>query len=320
MKRSLSNIMILCLLLPVLLALGSCSVSAPDHDKPMVVTTIFPPYDFAREIAGDLIDLHVLVTVTDSHSFSPTAADMAKIEECDIFIYTGGDGDRWAEDFISQIDTSNKIVLNMMELCTLYESDHDHDHVHTHEHNHEHSEEHEYDEHVWMDLHNAIQIVEAICDALTTVDPANSQEYESNSTGYLEELHQLDDEYHSTISTAKYHSIVVADQFPYRYLCEAYGIEYTSAIEGCGSASDLTAVQYDRILEALREEKLSVIICKEYSDRTIANTVLRESGREDLQILTLHSCHTLTPAAIRDGQTYLSLMRQNLDVLRTALN
>jgi zinc transport system substrate-binding protein len=113
---------------------------------------------------------------------------------------------------------------------------------------------------------------------------------------------------------------VVADQFPYRYLCEAYGIEYTSAIEGCGSASDLTAIQYDRIVEALQEENLSVIICKEYSDRTIANTVMRESGREGVQILTLHSCHTLTPAAIRDGQTYLSLMRQNLDILRTALN
>lgn len=320
MKRSLSNIMIFCLLLPMLLVLGSCSVSAPNHDKPMVVTTIFPPYDFAREIAGDQIDLHVLVTVTDSHSFSPTAADMAKIEECDIFIYTGGDGDRWAEDFISQIDTSDKIVLNLMELCTLYESDHDHDHAHTHEHDHEHSEEQEYDEHVWMDLHNAIQIVESICEALITIDPKNAKEYEGNSVEYLGELHQLDNDYHSIISTAKYHSIVVADQFPYRYLCEAYGIEYTSAIEGCGSASDLAAIQYDRIVEALREEHLPAIICKEYSDRSIANTVLRESGREDVQILTLHSCHTLTLSAIRDGQTYLSLMRQNLEVLRTALN
>ncbi len=315
MKQLLSVILLICLLLPMSLALGSCGVSAPNGEKPMVVTTIFPPYDFAREVAGGRIDLSVLVTVTDSHSFSPTAADMAKIEECDLFIYTGGDGDIWAEDFLGQIDTSDKTVINMMELCTLIESEHDHGHDHAHEH-----ESETFDEHVWLDPYNAILITQAIRDALIAIDPAGETEYRANADGYLARLSALDEDYHTTISSAKHHSIVVADQFPYRYLCDAYGIEYVAAIDGCGSASDLTAIAYEQLVEQLRQDGLSVILCTEYSDRTIANTVLRESGREDVQIRSLHSCHTLTKSAIREGQTYLSLMRENLQVLSAALN
>ncbi|MBQ8288644.1 MAG: zinc ABC transporter substrate-binding protein [Clostridia bacterium] len=318
-KRTISAILAIVLLLPVLFALGSCGITAPNGDKPMVVTTIFPPYDFAREVAEDRIDLSVLVTVTDSHSFSPTAADMAKIEECDLFIYTGGDGDVWAEDFLKQIDTSDKTVINMMELCTLLESEHEHEHAHGHDHEHDHEEE-TYDEHVWLDPHNAILIVEAIRDALCAIDPSGETDYRTNADSYLAELGALDEDYHITVSSAKQRSIVVADQFPYRYLCEAYGIEYASAIDGCGSASDLTAIEYENLAEKLREGNLSVILCTEYSDRTIAKTVLRESNREDVQILSLHSCHTLTKSAIREGQTYLSLMRENLGVLSEALN
>lgn len=300
----------------MLITLGSCGVSAPKRDKPMVVTTIFPPYDFAREVAGDLIDLSVLVTVTDSHSFSPTAADMAKIEECDLFIYTGGDGDLWAQDFLERIDTSDKIVINMMELCSLLEAEHDHDHAHTHDHD----QRETYDEHVWLDPHNAMQITQGICDALSSIDPNGKSVYRQNTDRYLAELDALDEAYHQTVEKAAHRYIVVADRFPYRYLCEAYDIHYVSAIDGCGSASDLTAIEYDELITAMNSEENSVIFCTEYSDRTIASTVLRESGRDDVRILTLHSCHTLTLSAIREGETYLSLMRENLLVLSEALN
>ena len=317
MKRRLSLILFVSLLLPMLFTLGSCSVSTPNGDKPMVVTTIFPPYDFCREIAGDRIDLSVLVTVTDSHSFSPSAADMAKIEECDLFIYTGGDGDVWAEDFLKRIDCSDKTVINMMDLCTLLPTDHDHEHGH--DHSHEQGAE-SYDEHVWMDPHNAILIVEAIRDALIDIDPSGSKIYQQKSKTYLEQLTDLDNDYHTTIQTARQQSVVVADRFPYHYLFEAYGISYLSAIDGCGSASDLTAIRYDQLTEKLKKENLSVIICTEYSDQSIANTVRAQSGKKNVQILRLHSCHTLSKASIEIGETYLSLMRQNLQVLSVALN
>ncbi len=298
----------------MLFMLGSCGISAPDSEKPLVVTTIFPPYDYARAVAGDRIDLSVLVTVTDSHSFSPTAADMAKIEACDLFIYSGGDGDRWAEDFLDRIDLSDKIVINMMELCTLLESDHDHDHDHAHEH-HE-----SYDEHVWLDPHNAMTVTTAIRDALIQIDPDSEQAYRSGADAYLGTLTNLDNDYHRLISTAKHQTIVVADQFPFRYLCEAYGLSYHSAIEGCGSASDLTAIRYDELAAVIRDGDISVILCTEYSDQSVAQTVLRECERDDVQILSLHSCHTLSAAAIRDGVTYLSLMQENLQILSAALN
>ena len=318
MKRIFILILQISLLLPMLFSLGSCSVSAPKHEKPLIVTTIFPPYDFVREIAGDRVELSVLVTVTDSHSFSPTAADMALIEECDLFIYSGGDGDQWAEDFLSQIDTSQKTVINLMEICTLLATEHNHDHGHEH-HGHDHSES-EYDEHVWLDLHNALNMVEVIRDALIDIDPDNEAAYQGNADRYLSELRKLDEGYHSMISAAKRHTIVVADQFPYRYLCKAYGIEYTSAINGCGSASDLSAVAYDQMIESVKGNRLTAIVCSEYSDRTIAQTVIRECSDENLRIVVLHSCHTLTQASIRDGQTYLSLMQENLRVLSEILN
>ncbi len=304
------------LLLPVLLALGSCSVSDPAKDKPLVVTTIFPPYDFARNVAGDNARIDVLVTVTDSHSFSPSAADMALIEECDLFIYTGGDGDVWAEDFLAKIDTSEKTVINLMELCRLVESDHHHDHE---GHDHSHGQMASYDEHVWMDPYNAMGITEAICDALCKMDPDSEGSYRSNTESYLEALTALDEAYRQRVAAAEDPFLVVADRFPYRYLCDAYGISYVSAIDGCGSASDLAAIRYDELVTALQEHSTAVILCTEYSDRTVAQTVLRECGMEDVVILSLHSCHTLTEGAIREGNTYLSLMQENLRILSTAL-
>lgn len=318
MKRLVSFLLCWTLLLFSAGVLSSCKANFQDSDRPLVVTTIFPPYDFAKAVGGDGIELKVLVTVTDSHSFSPTAADMALIEECDLFIYTGGDGDRWAEDFLTTIDTADKIVLNMMELCPLCEGE-AHDHHHDHDHDHGHEEAETYDEHVWMDPENAMRITEAIRDALITIDPQGEETYAASADDYLAKLHTLDEAFTQMVETAKRQIIVVADRFPYLYLCHAYGIDHVSALSGCGSASNLTAVAYEELTHHLIEDEIPVILCTEYSDRTIANTVLRESGVE-AEILSLHSCHTLTASAIRQGASYLSLMEENLRILTIALN
>ncbi len=296
----------------MLFALGSCGVSVPSSEKLSVVTTIFPPYDFAKAVAGDRVDLSVLVTVTDSHSFSPTAADMAQIEECDVFIYTGGDTDRWAEDFLERIDCADKILINMMELCALHQSEHHHEQGHKHSNS--------YDQHVWLDPHNAMSITAAICDALCKLDPQGKSFYAERTASYLAELEALDADFRTIVKSAKYDTIIVADQFPYLYLCEAYGLHYHSALSGCGSASDLAAIEYDRLASELANTEIAIVFCTEYSDRSVAQTVLRECGRDNIQILPLHSCHTLSRSAIEKGTTYLSLMRENMRVLSIALN
>lgn len=318
MKRFTSLLLCLTLLLFSAGVLSSCKADFSSGDKPLVVTTIFAPYDFARAVGGDAIEAHVLVTVTDSHSFSPTAADMALIEECDLFVYTGGDGDRWAEDFLSTIDISDKVIINMMELCPLCEGDaHDHHHG-DHGHHHDHDEAETCDEHVWMDPENAMRITEAIRDGLASIDGEREDEYRSSADGYLAKLQALDGKFHEMTENAVRHEIVVADRFPYRYLCHAYGIEAISAIDGCGSASDLTAIAYEELAHHVRKDKLPVILCTEYSDRSIANTVLRESGGK-AEIMPLHSCHTLTKYEIAKGTTYLALMEENLRILTIAL-
>lgn len=324
LKRFFAIVLLAALFLLVVGTLISCNEDGVANSKPVVVTTIFPPYDFARAVGGDRIDLSVLVTVTDSHSFSPTAADMAMIEECDLFIYTGGDGDLWAEDFLNTIETKDKVILNLMELCPLLEEGHDHEHDHAHEHEHDYSHDHEekgavYDEHVWLDPENAVTITAAIREALISIDPAGERIYQSAAEEYITDLQALDREFSQMVENAARREIVVADRFPFLYLCEAYGISYEAAIDGCGSASDLTAIAYEELADHVREQDLPIILCAEYSDQTIANTVLRECNRH-AEILTLHSCHTLTKGAIREGVTYLSLMTENLRILTLALN
>ncbi len=317
MKRFLSLLLCLTLLLSLAGVSSSCKADFNSGDKPLVVTTIFAPYDFARSVGGDRIEAHVLVTVTDSHSFSPTAADMALIEECDLFVYTGGDGDRWAEDFLSTIDTSDKVIINMMELCPLCEGDtHDHDHG---EHDHDHAEAEAYDEHVWMDPENAMRITEAIRDGLISIDAEGESTYRASAKDYLASLSELDKAFYEMASNAQRNTIVVADRFPYRYLCHAYNLEPIAALSGCGSASDLTAIAYEELAHHVKEDGIPVILCTEYSDRSIANTVLREAGGS-VEIMPLHSCHTLTKYEIAKGTNYLSLMRENLRILTIALN
>lgn len=327
------SIIAFCFTLTLIFGLISCSSDELHSDeRPLVVSTIFPSYDFARNVAGDHAEVKLLVDVTDSHSYSPSAADMLLIEESDVFIYTGGEGDRWAEDFLSTIDCTDKIVINMLETVdfVLEESDdahhdHEHDHDHDHEHDHEHGDEHDedhapiYDEHVWLAPTNAAQITKTISDALCMVDPDCANEYQQGYALYSEALDELDEAFETLVSQAKRKTILVADRFPFRYLCEAYGLSYAAALPGCSSAADLTAVEYELLAERLKSESLPVIFTAEYSDGTIARTVKRESGRDEVKILNLHSCHTLTVGQINDGNSYLLLMRENIQALKSAL-
>lgn len=313
-----------CIVLTLIGTMTACfSGENQRAERPLIVTTIFPPYDFACNVAGEYADVELLVDVTDSHSYSPTAMDMVLIEESDIFIYTGGEGDLWAEDFLSTIDCTDKIVINMLDaaeilLETSDQTHHDHEHDHDHVHEHD-SEEDIYDEHIWLSPINAISITSAVCDALCAVDPDHSIEYQNSSEHYISELNLLNDEFQALADHASRKTVLVADRFPFLYLCEQYGLDYYAALPGCSSASDLTALEYEALAKHLKEERLPVIFTAEYSDGTIAQTVKRESGCEDTEILTLHSCHTLTRGQIADGKSYLSLMRENLKVLTKAL-
>lgn len=325
-KTRIRSIALLCIIALLTGALISCSRSDDVRDdRPLIVATIFPSFDFARNIAGEHAEVELLVDVTDSHSYSPTAADMLLIEECDIFIYTGGEGDRWAEDFLETIDSRDKTVINMLETVDFLleetdEAHHEHEHAHDHPHEHEHGADVLYDEHVWLSPTNAKAVTSAIADALCTVDSAHAEGYQAASERYMGELNALDEELKDAVDRATRKTILVADRFPFRYLCEQYGLSYHAALPGCSSAADLTAVEYEHLAEILRENELPVIFTAEYSDGTIARTVKRESGVDGVAVLTLNSCHTLTRGQIEEGNSYLSLMRANIEALKTALN
>lgn len=290
-------------------------------DKLDVIVTIFPPYDFVRQIAGDNVNLMQLIAPgSESHTYEPTAAQRLKIQNCDLFIYTGGEGDVWVEQILSSLETKNVTVLTMLSCVEALKEEtvegmEDEEHESGEE--HEHGEEH-LDEHVWTSPKRAVQIVEKIAQTLKELDADNAEVYEANKTAYLEKLNALDEAYAKAVSEATGDTIVIADRFPFRYLAYDYGIKYFAAFKGCSSdTSDPSAKTVKFLIDKVNKEKIPTVFYIEFSNQRMADTVVESTGAQKAE---LHSCHNLTAKEFEDAETYLSLMTANLERLKTALD
>lgn len=235
---------------------------ASNEEKISIVTTIFPPYDFVREVAGDLVDVSMLLPPgAESHSFEPSPQDIIKIQNADLFIYNGGDSDHWVDEIIGSMGSDAPRTLKMMDVVSLLEEevvegmedDHDHHHEgeehhdedadHDHDHDHEgHSHEGVMDEHVWTSPKNAAKISEAIAQHLAFLDSANASKYADNFKAYEEKLMALDQKFQAVVDSGSKHTIIFGDRFPLRYFADAYGLEYYAAFVGCSTQSDASAV------------------------------------------------------------------------------
>ncbi|MBQ8576422.1 MAG: zinc ABC transporter substrate-binding protein [Clostridia bacterium] len=302
-----------------------------------IVTTVFPPYDFARSLTAGNADVCVqqlLQPGTESHTFDPTPADILAVQNCDIFIYTGGESDAWVDTLLSAVDNDSMHILRMMD-CTevvaeetvegmthrhdhdhneTCEEDHDHDHAETEDDDHAH--EVEYDEHVWTDPDNAALITETILDVLCEADPDNASLYRANGDGYLEQLAALDAYFEEITAGASRDTVVFGDRFPFRYLCDAYGLSYRAAFPGCAAESEPSAATMIYLIEKIRAEDIPVIFTIEMSNGKIASAIAEETGAE---ILTMHSCHNRIADEAAADVTYLDLMYANAEALKRAL-
>ncbi len=292
-----------------------------------VVTTIFPPFDFARQIAGGHAKISMLLKPgMESHSYEPSPADIISVESCDLFIYNGGESDTWVDDLLNTIDTSNLHVLKMMDCVdTLEEQAVEgmqgaHDHGHDHEAGHVHDEEGavaEYDEHVWTSPRNACAITEAIAAQMARLDPGNAQYYKANTAAYIQELEELDQTFMDITAAAKRHLILFGDRFPFRYFADAYGLSYRAAFPGCSAESEPSVKTVAYLIDKAREEEIPNIFYIEFSNQKIAQTLQEETGAVPL---LFHSCHNLSKDEMERGTTYLELMRGNAENLKEALN
>ena len=297
--------------------------------KLKIVTTIFPEYDWTRAILGaqmDDVDLTMLLdNGTDLHSFQPAVKDIMKVSGCDLLIYVGGESDQWIEDALESAQNKNMKTINLMEV--LGDSIKEEETVegmqgseHEHEHDHEDEDEKEYDEHVWTSLRNASVICDAIAETLEEMDPENKDVYASNAAAYQEKLSNLDTEYQNTVDSAKQNTLLFADRFAFRYLVDDYGLNYYAAFSGCSAESEASFKTVTFLAEKLDELGLKTVLTIEKSDDRIAQTVIENTETKDQKILELNSMQSITSDEIADGVTYLSVMEDNLDVLKEALN
>jgi len=291
-----------------------------DEDKLEVIVTIFPPYDFVRQIAGDNVKITQLIPLgSESHTYEPTAAELLKIQKCDLFIYTGGESDVWVEKILSSLETNNVELLTLMSCCrTLEEETVEGTQGDENNHEHEHEHEHELDAHVWTSPKRAIEIVEKIADTLIKLDAQNTAVYEENKTSYLAKLRELDEAYAQAVSEASGDTVIIADRFPFRYLAHDYNIKYFAAFKGCSSdASDPSAATVKFLIDKVNEKNIPTVFYIEFSNQRMADTVMESTSAQKAR---LHSCHNLTAQEFDRGETYLSLMTANLENLKTALD
>lgn len=321
-----SRIVCLCLCTLLLAGLFGCTANSPQASETSlhIVTTIFPLYDWTREILGSeadhaQLDL-LLASGVDMHSFQPTAADIVDIATCDVFLYVGGESDKWVEDALRQNANPNRIVLDLMDvLGDAVQEEELVEGMEAEQGDHDEHDEPAYDEHIWLSIKNAIVLCDRIAQALETADPAHTAVYKANAAAYIEKLQALDAAYAEAAANAAYTTLLFGDRFPFRYLTEDYGLSYYAAFVGCSAETEASFETIVFLANKLDELRLPVILQIESADGSIAETVRKATQSQSQTILTLDSLQSVTAADIKAGATYLGAMEQNLTVLRQAL-
>ena len=287
-----------------------------------IVTTIFPEYDWTRQILGDNPGNAELVLLLDKgvdlHSYQPSAKDILNISTCDLFIYIGGASNQWVEDALKEAVNENIITIDLLEV--LGDQVKEEEIVEGMQEEEEEEEGIEYDEHVWLSLKNADVLCDAIADALVTLDEEHAEKYKANVEEYKAQLAALDQSYQQMVSQSTRKSLLFGDRFPFRYLVDDYGLDYYAAFAGCSAETEASFETILYLAGKVDELELPCVLTIDGSDQKIAQTIISNTEEKDQEILVLDSMQSCTMEEIENGTSYLSIMEKNLDVLNKALN
>jgi len=313
------TILILITLAAILCGFSGCkknkdTVPRGADGKINVTVTNFPPYDFVRRIAGDKVNLIMLLPPgAESHSFEPSPKDIITIQNSTVFIYIGGESDAWVERILESMNTDKIKILTLIDAVDAVEEEI----VEGMEEEEEEGEEIAYDEHVWTSPQNAILIVNAITELLCETDAANAGFYRQNVQAYTNQLVELDKQFQAVVNGARRKTIVFADRFPFRYFADAYGLTYYAAFPGCSTETEPSAATVAFLINKIKAEKIPVVFHIELSNERMADTISGETGAKKL---LLHACHNVSKRDFDAGLGYLDFMRRNVENLREALH
>jgi zinc transport system substrate-binding protein len=312
MKLS-KKIVLLSALTVVMFALSACQKDKNNNnDKLTIVTTLFPDYDFAKQIVGDKGDVSLLLDPgVEAHDFDPTPSDIISINKADLFIYTGKYMETWAPNIIDSLESDSVTVVDASKGIELIKTEDD---VHEEEEGAAH--DHEYDPHIWTSPKNAITMINTILEAIIKEDPDNEKYYRENATAYIAQIQDLDTEFAEIAANAKYNTIYFGGRFALVYFVKEYGLSYMAAFDSCSSETEPSAKLVTQIVDAMKQNGANVVYYEELTDPKSANAIADELGGTTL---LLHSCHNVSSTDFKNGVTYVSLMKQNAENLKAGL-
>ena len=299
------------------LACAGCDrVEAAEGEAALrVVCASFPCYDFARAVAGDAAELTLLIKPgAEVHSFEPTPLDVRAIAECDLFICIGGESDAWVADILSSFGNDTPRTLRLIDCVDALEEEEVEGmtvHAETG------GNEIEYDEHIWTSPVNAMRMVKAVWDALAQAKPELTDVFAANAAGYVEEIAGIDAELRALVEGAARRELIFGDRFPFLYLAREYDLEYWAAFPSCAAESEPSAKTLAFLIEKVRADGVPAVYQIELSSGRTARTIAEETGAE---VLTLQSIQNVNEADFSAGESYVSLMRRNIEALRRGLN
>jgi len=338
MKKIMASVLALALLLTGIMPFSALA----EGKKVSVVTTIFPLYDWVREITAgnDNVEITMLLdSGSDLHNYQPTAQDILKIATADLFVFVGGESDDWADDVLETARNEKLIALNLVKAMGdaikmeeivegMEHDDHDHDDHDEDDDDHDdddhddddHDHEEEADEHIWLSLRNAQALSRVIAEKLAQIDPDNAALYQANFEAFHEKLSRLDAAYAEAVNAAAYKTVLFGDRFPFRYLVDDYGLDYYAAFSGCSAETEASFQTILFLAQKVDELNLPAVLTIEQPKARIAETIVGATKNKNQKILAMNSLQSVTSQGVQAGITYLSAMEENLAVLKDALS
>lgn len=327
------------MLLALLLLLAACGPVAPansqaENQGPHIVATVFPVYDWLRQIIGDNPgDLQLTLLLadgTDMHSFQPSVDDMVQLLSCDLFVCLGGESEEWVEEALAQQAGSAERQLRLLDELVALGAARQEEEISLQQPSHSHAPaqgaemtEHdhalEYDEHIWLSLRNGERLVPVLAERLGQLDPDRAAFYAANAEDYVARLTALDEEYQAVVRAAAGDTLLFADRFPFLYLTEDYGLTYYAAFSGCYADAEASFATITYLAGKLDELNLGCVLTLEKADDGLAQTIIGCTKSREQQILALNSMQSVTWAEAQAGCNYLDIMQDNLEVLKQAL-
>lgn len=314
-KKIILLVLAILIVIGICLAIGMGGNKNKSNAKYKVVASNFASYDFLRAIIGENEDVELTFLIgpgKDAHSYDPTAGDLIKIQEADLFVYVGGNMEKWADKVLDSTDTDNKEIICISDFVETMEEKE----VDGAEEEDEDEEEGAFDEHIWTSPANAIKMVNALESAMEKVDSENANLYKENANKYIDQIKEVDSKIQDVVNNKERDRLIFADKMPMQYFMDYYDLKVSAAFDGCSTETEPSAKTIAYLQNKVKEENIPVILYIELNPGTVAKTIATETGAKAMQIQTLHN---VSLDDFNNGETWVSLMKRNIDVLKEAL-